>query len=143
MAVYPVHNLVFEIATDGRDGASFAPIADLESFEVSIDGNVEEWTPMDQGGWTRRLMTGKSLSVSVSGKRNYGDPGNDYVASMDMVTGLDANSVLKITFPDGSTLEMACVIHTGSTAGGSATDVNALEAEFLSDGNPNYTEATP
>lgn len=27
-------------------------------------------------------MTAKSITISVSGKRNYGDAGNDYVAGM-------------------------------------------------------------
>ena len=80
--VYPVFKNVFKIDTTGGTGATaenLVTIADMESFSVSIDGNVEEWKPFDQEGWTRRLVTGKALTVSVSGKRNIGDAGNDYV----------------------------------------------------------------
>ena len=69
--VYPCYENQFTI-----DGKS---IADMESFSVSIDNGVEEWTPFEHEGWIRRLMTSKSMSVSVSGKRNVGDQGNDLI----------------------------------------------------------------
>ena len=43
----------------------------------------------DQAGWTRRLTTGKSLGMTMGGKRNYGDEGNDYIASPVSYTHLD------------------------------------------------------
>ncbi len=70
--VYPVYENQFKIDKTGGTGATaenLVTIADMESFSVSIDGNVEEWKPFDQEGWTRRLVTGKALTVSVSGKR--------------------------------------------------------------------------
>ena len=78
--VYPVYENQFKIDKSGGDGSNesnLVSIADMESFSVSIDGNVEEWKPFDHAGWTRRLMTGKSITISISGKRNIGDEGND------------------------------------------------------------------
>ena len=69
--VYPVYENQFKIDKTGSTAATaenLVTIADMESFSVSIDGNVEEWKPFDQEGWTRRLVTGKALTVSVSGK---------------------------------------------------------------------------
>ena len=40
----------------------------MTSFSVSIDGSVQEWTPMDAEGWMKRMTTGKALTVSLSGK---------------------------------------------------------------------------
>jgi hypothetical protein len=34
-------------------------------FSLAVDGNVEEWTPMDTEGWVRRLMTGKGFAISL------------------------------------------------------------------------------
>ena len=48
-------------------------IADMESFSVKLDNGVEEWNPLDQKGWVRRLMTSKSVTISISGKRNFGE----------------------------------------------------------------------
>ena len=70
--VYPCYENQFQIGT-GAD--AMATIADCESFSVSIDNGVEEWKPFDQEGWTRRLMTAKSLTISVTAKRNVGDAG--------------------------------------------------------------------
>ena len=57
--VYPVHNNKFFVSTTGRTGEADTIIRGLENFAPSIDGNVESWTPMDEGGWTRNQVTGK------------------------------------------------------------------------------------
>ena len=139
--VYPVYGLTFKISTTGRAGEPSAVIADLETFSVSVDGNVVEWTPMDTEGWTRRIMTGKSITVSTAGKRNEGDPGNDYVAGLAYKNGADCDSKLEIGFPSGAKLAFGCVVNTTVAFGGGSTDVSALEAEFLSDGKPTFTPA--
>ena len=139
MAVAAVHELTFGVNTNGRTGETTTVVKDAESLSISIDGNVEEWNPMDAEGWKRRLMTAKSLSISMGGKRNYGDPGNDYVAGLAFKTGNDCNSVFSINFPDGGKLVMDCVINVTSL-GGDSTAVDALEWEVLSDGKPTYTE---
>ena len=139
MAVAAVHELTFGVNTNGRTGETTTVVKDAESLSISIDGNVEEWNPMDAEGWKRRLMTAKSLSISMGGKRNYGDPGNDYVAGLAFKIGNDCNSVFSINFPDGGKLVMDCVINVTSL-GGDSTAVDALEWEVLSDGKPTYTE---
>lgn len=138
--VNPVHEITFGVSTTGRSTPSSTVVKDAESLSISIDGNVEEWNAMDQGGWARRLMTAKSISVSMGGKRNYGDPGNDYVAGLAWKTGQDCNSVFYINFPNGDTLEFNCVVNVTSMAG-DATAIDALEWEALSDGEPSYTDA--
>ncbi len=141
--VTPVHDIDYGVCLTGRPTdlktAEYTTVTDAENLAISIDGQIEEWKPMDQKGWTRRLMTAKSLGLSFGGKRNYGDPGNDYIASKAMKTGQDANSAIRLTFPNGDKLYMPCVINVTSMAG-DATAVNALEWEALSDGKPTYVE---
>lgn len=138
--VFPVYNNVFKIGTAGRNSAAsdMKTIADMTSFSVSINGNVEEWTPMTTEGWVRRLMTGKGFSITLSGKRHVGDDGNDYLAGLKFVTGQDANSKFEWVIPDGTTISFDCVVNI-TTDGGESTDVNALEVEILSDGKPTVT----
>jgi hypothetical protein len=141
--VYPVYKNQFEINTKGRSGegtGTFVTIADMESFSVSFDDNVEEWTPMTTEGWVRRLKTGKGVTISLTGKRNIGDPGNDYIASLAWKTGQDCNSELKWNFPNGDSVLIPCVINVTS-AGGDSTGVEPLECECMSDGQPAFTEA--
>lgn len=138
--VNPVNAMEFGVNTSGRTGNSSTVVKDAESLSISIDGNVEEWDAMDAAGWKRRLMTAKSLSISMGGKRNYGDPGNDYVAGLFMKMGQDCNSIFTVTFPNGDKLVMPCVINVTSL-GGDATAADAMEWEALSDGKPEYIKA--
>ncbi|MDO5293312.1 MAG: hypothetical protein Q4F05_11235 [bacterium] len=144
--VMPTNKVTFGICTAGRKEADTAStiqtvvVKDAESLNISFDNGIEEWNPMDQEGWVRRLMTSKSIGVSLGGKRNYGDPGNDYVASLGYANGQDANSWFSINFPNGDKLMIPVVVNVTSM-GGDSTSVNALEWEVQSDGKPSYTPA--
>ena len=141
--VYPVHNNVFKINTAGRSGeaANLVPIADLTTFGISVEGTNEEWYPLDQEGWARQANTGKKMSISFSGKRNFGDAGNDYVAGMITKTGKDCESAFEWVLPDGSKLAGNCVLNLTNPGGGDSTALMALEFELLIDGKPTYTPA--
>lgn len=141
--VFPVHNNLFKVNTSGRSGAeaTMAVIKDLTTFKVSVEGKNEEWYPLDQEGWARNAVTGKKMSISFSGKRNYGDPGNDYVASMMTKTGQDCETTFEWVLPDGSKLNGNCVINLTTPAGGDSTTIDSIEFELLVDGKPTFTEA--
>lgn len=142
--VYPVHNNVFKINTKGRSGedTSLVTIKDLTTFGVSIEGTNEEWYPLDQEGWARNASTGKKMLISFTGKRSFGDPGNDYIAGMVTKTGKDCESAFEWVLPDGSKLSGNCVINLTNPGGGDSTNLMNLEFELLFDGKPTYTPAT-
>lgn len=134
--VYPVYKNQFEIGT----GATKNAIADMENFSVSFDNGVEEWTPFDAEGWTRRLMTAKSVTISVSGKRNVGDTGNDYVAGLAFKNGRDAEADLDWNFPDGTKVSFAgMVINVTELGSGDSTGVAPLAFDAMSNGKPTVT----
>lgn len=139
--VYPVYNNIFKVNTAGRSGAtaSMVPIADLTTFKVAIEGKNEEWYPLDQEGWARNANTGKKMSIQLSGKRNYGDAGNDYIAGMMTKTGKDCETTFEWELPNGAKLTGNCVINLTTPAGGDATAIDALEFELLIDGKPTFT----
>lgn len=140
--VYPVLENQFQVDVSTTGTASFKDIADMETFSVSIDNNVEEWTPFTTEGWTRRLMTGKSITITVTGKRNVGDDGNDFIAGMFMKNGRDAEHDFKWTFPDGATLTFAdAILNVTNMGAGDSTEVAPLEFEVMSNGKPTYTPA--
>ena len=140
--VYPVYENQFKINKNGRTTGTdnMVTIADMESFSVSFDDNVEEWTPMTTEGWVRRLKTGKGITISLNGKRNVGDAGNDYIAGLAWKSGQACNSQLEWTFPNGDKVLMDCIINVTS-AGGDSTNVEPLEFECMSDGKPTFTPA--
>ena len=138
--VYPVYENQFKVGTSEE---SLKTIADMATFSVALDNGVEEWNPFDQKGWVRRLMTSKSVTISISGKRNYGDEGNDFVAGMALKNGRDAEGVLQWTFPDGATLLFQnAIFNVTNWGGGDSTNVIPLEFDVMSNGKPTYTEAT-
>jgi hypothetical protein len=143
MAVYEAWRNTFKVGVQGRESSEsdFKEIADIESFDVSVDGNVEEWNPFTEKGWTRRLKTGSSITITVSGKRNVGDAANDYIAGLAFKTGSEATTILKWTMFDGTVITLPVVVNVTNAGTGATRDVAALEAEFLSDGAPTIVEA--
>ena len=142
--VYPVFNNKFKIGTKGVTSTAAADmkiIADLETFSPSFDNGVEEWTPMDTEGWIRRLMTGKGFSIDLSGKRNIGDEGNDYVAGLLFKTGQDVETVFEWEFPSGAKVSFNCLVNVTNVGGGDTTNVGGLEFSVMSNGKPTFTPA--
>lgn len=138
--VFPVFENKFAVKTSAA-ATSATPIAEMETFSVAIDGKIEEWSPFDQAGWTRRLMTGKSITISLKGKRSVGDAGNDYIHDCSFKTGQDCNSEFEWTFPSGGKLTFNCIINVTNPGGGDSTNVDGLEFDAMSDGKPTYTPA--
>jgi len=138
--VFPVYGIEFKIGTKGRTSTAtdMATIADMESFGLSIDGNVEEWTPMTTDGWKKALMTGKGFSFDMKGKRCVGDKGNDYVAESTWKDGLDCSTKGEVVFPDGSKLTFDCVLNVTNPGGGDSTNVAPLEFTMVGDGKPTF-----
>ena len=137
--VYLCSDNMFQI---GKTEDSLMDIKETESFSVSFDNGIEEWTPFDAEGWGRRLMTAKSITISVTGKRYVGDPGNDFVAGLAFKNGRGAEAILQWTFPDGTkVLFKDAVINVGALGSGDSTAVAPLEFEALSNGKPEVVPA--
>lgn len=141
--VFPCYENQFQINTAASGAeASMASIADCESFGVSFDNGVEEWTPFETEGWGRRLMTAKKVTISVTGKRNVGDAGNDAVAALTFKNGRDVEKDFQWTFPDGTTvLFKDAVINVKNVGAGDSTGVGPLEFDVMSNGKPEVTNA--
>lgn len=141
--VYPCYENQFQIDTAASGAtAAMKSIADCETFEVSFDNGVEEWTSFDTEGWIRRLMTAKAVTISVTAKRNVGDAGNDAVAGLAWKNGRNVEKDFQWTFPDGTSVKFAsAVINVTNIGAGDSTAVAPLEFEVMSNGKPEITPA--
>lgn len=140
--VYPCYENQFKIDTSTTGAATMSTIADCETFSVSFDNGVEEWTPFETEGWVRRLMTGKGITISVTAKRNVGDAGNDAVAALAFKGGRNVEKDFEWTFPDGAKVAFkGAVISVTNNGSGDSTAVAPLEFEVMSNGKPTYTPA--
>lgn len=135
--VYPCYENQFQIDTSKSGASAMKSIADCVTFGTSIDNGVEEWTPFETEGWVRRLMTAKSLKISVTAKRNVGDAGNDFVAGKAFKSGKETEADFQWTFPDGTVIKLPkAVISVTNPGGGDSTNVADLEFEVMSNGKP-------
>lgn len=141
--VYPCYDNQFQIDAGTTGSAQMVDIADCDSFGVSFDNGVEEWTPYGTEGWRRALMTGKGVTISVTAKRNVGDKGNDLVASLAFKNGRDVEKDFQWTFPDGTTVKFSdAIINVKNAGSGDATAVAPLEFDVMSNGKPEVTPAS-
>lgn len=141
--VYPVYNNKFKIGVKGLTStdSDMVTIAELENFAPSIEGGVEEWNSMTAEGWGDAMMTSKKLSFSFSGKRAYGDAGNDYVAGLAWKSGNDVVTKFEWEFPSGAKVTFDCIVNVTTPGGGDSTAVEALEFEIICKGKPTYAAA--
>ena len=141
--VFPCYENQFKIDTSLSATPNWATIADCETFEVSFDNGVEEWTPFESEGWVRRLMTAKNVSITVSGKRNVGDTGNDFIAGLTFKNGRDSEAGFQWTFKDGTAVTFAgAVISVTNNSGGDSTAVAPLEFTVMSNGKPTVSSVS-
>jgi len=140
--IFPVSDIEFKIGTKGRasEDKDMADIAEVETFGIKIDGKTQDWTSMTSKGWGNNLMTGKSITISIKGKRSVGDPGNDYIAETAWKDGLDCNSKMEIVFPSGTKIAFDCVVDVKSIGGDDSTKVAPLECDLKSCGKPTITK---
>lgn len=137
---YAISDCKVKVNTSETSTASYAEIADLEEFNLSIDNNIETWYSISGGGWQNALMTARALTGSFSGKRTIGDTGNDFLDGLRYKNGAEAVADFKIEFPDDSTLEFTAVVGLTDVMG-AATDVAPLSGDITGKGKPTYTPA--
>lgn len=89
----------------------------------------------------RRMVTGKSITISVSGKRNVGDAGNDYVAGLALEVGSDCETTVTWNFPSGAKLVVPCVVNVTEWGAGDSRSVAPLAFDIQSNGKPTFTPA--
>lgn len=136
LGVQPCFKNTIKVGAVGCSDEELLTIADMESLSATIDGNIEEWKTLENEGKPSRLKTGISLTLSLSGKRNKGDAGNDFLAGKAFAVGHDAEARVVWTLPDDTKVEMAkALIDVKELAGGNTTDVAPLSVDILSNGN--------
>lgn len=137
--VFPCYENQFKA---GAGKESSTPIASMETFSVAFNNGVEEWNSFESEGWKDRLMTAKDITISVNGKRNVGDTGNDFVASKAFKNGKNAEGYFEWTFPDGTKVSWEKAIYNIKNVGaGDSTAVGPLEFDVMSNGKPEVTPA--
>jgi len=110
--------------------------------KVKPDGNEETSSDawFDGDGYKSTEVTGAQTSYDFSGSRKYGDPAQDYVASIRGTLGTGRKTSLRVIAPNGD-IEQAAVTITDITPGGSGKANDKADFEFKAnyDGAPTFT----
>lgn len=141
----PVYENIFTVGLDGPTSTPerMATIAGCTAFDVNINNTIAEWTPLTAGLFKRRRIIRKSLSVKISAKRVYGDPGNDYIASLAWARGTyRGQTAFSWTFPTGDGIRCKALVDV-TGLGGEATDPDAMEITIYSTGAVTYVPLSP
>lgn len=140
--VFPVYENQFSVQVVTESASVEAAISEMETFSVAIDNGIEEWHPFEDAGWVKRLLTAKSITITVNGKRSVGDLGNDYIASLFDKTGTAAQARFTWNFPDGTQVIFdKAVINVTNIGSGDSTNVGPLEFQVMSNGRPTIYSA--
>lgn len=141
--VYPCYQNQFKAGAAGGQSVPTTVIADCETFQVAINGNMVEYSPFEAEGWIKRKLTGKDIVITVTAKRNVGDAGQDLIAGCAFKTMGDAELDFAWNFPDGSSVWFKnAVINVTNLGGGNARDLGPLEFTVNSNGKPTFSPAS-
>lgn len=132
MGVFPVSKVKPTFDFTG-DGTTYTTVSDLTSIEISIDTTIETYFSLDADGVQSALATAKAIKYTLNGKRNTADDGNNKLAAMAFKIGSDAAANLRITFPNGSTIEQEVVVAV-TTLGGESTAISQMNIECTGNG---------
>lgn len=138
------HLVEMDITPKG-DKRTFARVgAGISSFGDNTADEVDETAYMDSDGGTDKSVTGGTYGWAPSGHRLYGDPFQDYVASLKYTRGSDRTSTLRVTNPDGETVEGTCSITdiVGAGPNGDANSKSEFSCNLNFIGTPYYTPPT-
>lgn len=112
---------------------------------IEPDGNEEvDQTPYYDGdGGTTSDVTGGQMILSITGHRCYGDPFQDYVASLAFLYGQARRTRVRVTNPDGEVITSEATIANikGFGANGDANTKGDFEVEIHFDGSPTIDQA--
>lgn len=145
-----VHEFKIEVEHTGL-GIAKAEIKGSKTLGLSVEGQKQDWTTIQSGGWGNNLITGKTATVTL-------DVVTDYTNALhkeliEKVVFGDAQNhngfTFTITFPKSvetattaATLEFEGSLNPSDVIGGESTDVSAMKLEISLNGKPTYTAET-
>ena len=138
MGVFPCTKVVPTFDFTG-DGTTYTNVSDLTSVQISIDTEIQTYYSLNDGGVQSALATAKAVKYTFNGKRNTADEGNNKIANMAFKIGSEAAANLKLTFPNGETLEQEVVVAV-SEMGGDSTAIAQLNFSCTGNGPVKLTK---
>lgn len=114
--------------------------AGISSVEWEGNEEIGQDAYYDGDGFTSSDVTGGQLVASVEGHRRYGDPAQDYIASLLLVYGEGRKTNFRWTAPNGNVIEGECTIANIAPQAGDANTKSDFSFEIHMNGLPKFTK---
>lgn len=141
MATFAVKQLEVSVKDPGSTVEGIK-ISDLETLDVSLNSNVEQYSTLGEV-FERATKTGAAMELSIEGKFNDSDKGQNKLRETWDKVGAEAEKTIVIKYPNGDTFEITGPIGINNYGGGGANDVGSFSASMNSNGTPAFKPITP
>ncbi|MCM3090200.1 MULTISPECIES: phage tail tube protein [unclassified Cytobacillus] len=133
----------FEIDTAqsaDETAATFALLAKgISSFDPQWNEEIDQTMYLDGDGFASSDVTGAQLVIAFEGHRAYGDPAQDFIASLQTETGEGRKTNFRWTEPDGGSFSGKVTVANIVGASGAANEKSTFSFEIHFNGKPTYT----
>jgi hypothetical protein len=142
----PNYTHLYEVdITPDADTPTWARVgAGINKIEPDGNEDVDQSSYYDCDGGKDSQVTGGQMVISVTGHRCYGDPFQDWCASVQLSYGAARRTKMRMTNPDGEVVEANVTVANIKAFGanGEATDKGDFECELQFNGSPTIIEPT-
>ena len=117
----------------------------IENIAEALNETVQQYFFMDDDGFAKNHVTGMAIAFTLTGRRVYGDPAQDYIFSKKFGLDTERQSSFKLSWLDASsvshTITCNCTIANMQEWSGNTTDDSAISFEIRFDGKPTVIDA--
>ena len=115
--------------------STFIEIGGINSIAWDNSEEIQENFFLSDGGFKSSDITGGGLAITLAGKRDNGDAGQDFIVGLVGNFGSDRKSTLQLTNTETSDMyTIPCSIEIGRFSGGGAEELETFECTCHSDG---------
>ncbi|MBC1801122.1 phage tail tube protein [Listeria booriae] len=136
MATFAVKQLKISVG-DAGGSTPKTPIGDLETMDISLNANIEQYSTIGEV-FERAVKTGAAMELSLDGKYNDSDPGQNILRETWDKVGAEAEKELEIEYPNGDIFEITGPVGINDYGGGGANDVASFSTSMNSNGAPKF-----
>ena len=138
-----------EISFD--DAQTWLVLDDVETFEMTVDGKVVEWTPHNGGGWGKNYFVGKTLKVALEKKYNPSADGDKEIVTTALTKSAYSHNYVQLRFTlplvdsqksNAAYIDMEASLNVEQLFASGSEDVAPLKCNFLVNGAPTYNVET-
>ena len=110
--------------------------AGIQTVEPNPNETTDDSNYYDGEGLSATIVTGGQVTFAFKGHRKYGDPAQDYIASLMLEYGSSRDVLYRWIGPDGETIEANATIANIKSGGGDANSKGTFEFDVRCNGRP-------